>query len=253
MRTEKLQSESRQILLIPNLLTLTNLAFGVLGIHYVFKGSFGGFILCFVMCLVFDSLDGWYARLKHQETLLGFYLDTVADILSFGLLTSLFVCKFILGFNIAGILAGLIYILGNIVRHMTLVRPEAKRVLGVTNVVSSCLIVGIYSVGLTESIWAWISIICALTLLMLTPVEFFNHKKFKNQIIPRRTIYGLLYCLPAVLAISNLQALWWIVVGICVLYIAGGLSKSGFRMLPRLLRIKGEPIPITTCISDEVQ
>jgi hypothetical protein len=71
---------------IPNFLTLMNLLSGCVGITIAFIGSLplsAWFIGC---AAVFDFLDGFSARLLHVKSDIGKQLDSLADIISFGLL-----------------------------------------------------------------------------------------------------------------------------------------------------------------------
>ncbi|MCS7297080.1 MAG: CDP-alcohol phosphatidyltransferase family protein [Bacteroidia bacterium] len=71
--------------LLPNLLTLGNLALGswAIALSYerewvLFSGAMGGALLC-------DWLDGWVARALRSESPLGKELDALADLVSFGI------------------------------------------------------------------------------------------------------------------------------------------------------------------------
>lgn len=69
----------RQILTAPNQLTLLRMIFlpfiviNVVGHHYVWA------LVLFVLAGISDGLDGLLARTLHQQTLLGQYLDPIAD------------------------------------------------------------------------------------------------------------------------------------------------------------------------------
>lgn len=73
---------------VPNFLTLCNLICGCLGIIFAFEGNFH---LSFWMCIssaVFDFCDGFAARALKAYSPLGKELDSLADMVSFGLLPS---------------------------------------------------------------------------------------------------------------------------------------------------------------------
>jgi CDP-diacylglycerol--serine O-phosphatidyltransferase len=73
---------------IPNLLTLGNLLSGCLGLYFVMQGNVFNASLCIFVSLVFDFLDGFLARLLHAYSDLGKELDSLADVVSFGVLPS---------------------------------------------------------------------------------------------------------------------------------------------------------------------
>ncbi len=83
-----------QILTAPNQLTLVRLAFLPFIIIEMFEGRYGWALLLFVLAGLSDGLDGLLARLLHQQTLLGQYLDPIADKM---LLSTVFMVLSILG------------------------------------------------------------------------------------------------------------------------------------------------------------
>lgn len=82
---------------IPNLLTLGNLFFGCLAIVLLFSMP-GGYVWPYVaglmgLSLLCDFLDGFVARLLGVASPLGKELDSLADLVTFGLLPGLLVMK----------------------------------------------------------------------------------------------------------------------------------------------------------------
>jgi len=76
----------------PNILTLLNLSFGFIGIlfwqHNIYIAS-----ICVFIAIIFDFLDGFVARLLNSVSSIGKELDSLADIVSFGVLPALIVFK----------------------------------------------------------------------------------------------------------------------------------------------------------------
>lgn len=68
-----------QILSAPNQLTLARLAFLPFVIIKIVDGHYGTALILFVLAGLSDGLDGLLARRLHQQTLLGQYLDPIAD------------------------------------------------------------------------------------------------------------------------------------------------------------------------------
>ena len=73
---------------IPNLLTLSNLFCGSLAVLSAFGGNLERSFWLIVLAAVFDFCDGFAARLLKQYSPLGEELDSLADIVSFGLAPS---------------------------------------------------------------------------------------------------------------------------------------------------------------------
>lgn len=81
---------------IPNLLSLLRMGLVPLFIITVVNGDSGKALLIFLVAGVTDALDGFIARFWNQKSLLGAYLDPIADKL---LLMSAYVVLSIPGFN----------------------------------------------------------------------------------------------------------------------------------------------------------
>jgi CDP-diacylglycerol--serine O-phosphatidyltransferase len=71
---------------IPNLFTLGNVGMGLLGIVLIAKEEMVLAIYCVAVALVLDFIDGFAARLLRAQSKLGGELDSLADMVTFGLL-----------------------------------------------------------------------------------------------------------------------------------------------------------------------
>lgn len=96
---------------IPNMLTLLNLTLGCIGILYAFdvryffivKGQYGIFdtyeisnrlftsCFCILLAAVIDFLDGFVARALNAKSAIGKQLDSLADMVTFGVLPSIII------------------------------------------------------------------------------------------------------------------------------------------------------------------
>ncbi len=70
---------------LPNIITLANLGAGVLTIIALFEGRWELILWLLGASLVFDFLDGLVARALGVHSELGLQLDSMADLISFGL------------------------------------------------------------------------------------------------------------------------------------------------------------------------
>lgn len=73
---------------IPNLLTLGNLLCGVLSILFIFHGELQTSVWLVLLAAVFDFFDGFTARLLKVSGELGKQLDSLADLVTFGVAPS---------------------------------------------------------------------------------------------------------------------------------------------------------------------
>ncbi|NNE28113.1 MAG: CDP-diacylglycerol--serine O-phosphatidyltransferase [Saprospiraceae bacterium] len=73
------------LLNLPNILTLTNLLFGCSALLFLFLGEYRLVMLCLVAAAIADVFDGLAARMLKINSDLGKELDSIADMVSFGL------------------------------------------------------------------------------------------------------------------------------------------------------------------------
>jgi CDP-diacylglycerol--serine O-phosphatidyltransferase len=71
---------------IPNFITSLNLVCGCIGIGFLFKNNIPYAAWAIVFAALFDFLDGMFARLLHVKSEIGKELDSLADMVSFGVL-----------------------------------------------------------------------------------------------------------------------------------------------------------------------
>jgi len=70
---------------IPNFITCLNLFSGCVASYLAFKGNYQGAFVAILFAAVFDFLDGFAARLLKAYSPMGKELDSLADMISFGL------------------------------------------------------------------------------------------------------------------------------------------------------------------------
>jgi CDP-diacylglycerol--serine O-phosphatidyltransferase len=85
---------------IPNLITMLNLTCGSIAIIQVFSGEIVLASWLVIIAALFDFLDGFAARLLHAKSSIGAQLDSLADVVSFGLAPALIMFRLILESNL---------------------------------------------------------------------------------------------------------------------------------------------------------
>jgi CDP-diacylglycerol--serine O-phosphatidyltransferase len=81
---------------IPNAITCLNLLSGCLGIVYAFQDNLIYASYAIAIAAIFDFFDGMFARLLKSYSDIGKELDSLADMVSFGVLPSVIVYKLFL-------------------------------------------------------------------------------------------------------------------------------------------------------------
>lgn len=76
---------ARGIYLLPNLFTVTALFAGFYAIVWAMEGRFENSVIAIFVAMVMDGLDGRIARMTHTQTAFGAQLDSLSDMVSFGL------------------------------------------------------------------------------------------------------------------------------------------------------------------------
>jgi len=102
--------------LLPNLITLSGLSFGLSSMRFAIEGEYNLAILCILFAAVCDALDGMLARHLDSESDLGFQLDSLSDFLSFGVAPGLLMYMAVFNQNSIGAFAALIFIVFSCLR-----------------------------------------------------------------------------------------------------------------------------------------
>jgi CDP-diacylglycerol---serine O-phosphatidyltransferase len=97
--------------LLPNMLTLMSLCSGLTGMRYALLGRWQEAVATFVIAAVFDMLDGRVARLLNITSKFGAELDSLSDMISFGVAPGFILYEWVLknGAGSIGWISVLIY------------------------------------------------------------------------------------------------------------------------------------------------
>ena len=86
-----------RLTLLPVLLTLGNLSFGVLAVLSVFQGHLHRACWFVLVGMVLDGLDGWAARTTRSTSAFGLQLDSLSDMVTFGVAPALVIYEWVFG------------------------------------------------------------------------------------------------------------------------------------------------------------
>jgi CDP-diacylglycerol--serine O-phosphatidyltransferase len=96
--------------LVPSTLTLAGLCSGATAMRFALEGDWTHAVLAVVFAMIFDMLDGRAARLLGADSRFGAQLDSLADLVSFGLAPTLIMFTWTLRqWDVAGWGVGLIF------------------------------------------------------------------------------------------------------------------------------------------------
>ena len=80
----KLVSKKNSRIILPNILTLIGVCIGLTSIKFSFDGNFQLAVIAVIVAGVIDGLDGRIARLIKGTSKVGKELDSLTDVISFG-------------------------------------------------------------------------------------------------------------------------------------------------------------------------
>lgn len=84
-RTDRPRRFRRGVFLLPSLFTVANLFCGYACVVYATRADFETAALFIGFAMILDTLDGFFARLTNSSSAFGVQLDSLADVVSFGL------------------------------------------------------------------------------------------------------------------------------------------------------------------------
>lgn len=90
------QKPKKGVYLLPNTLTLCGMFCGFFAILSAINGNFIYAAWAIVVANIFDGLDGWIARLTNTTTRFGIELDSLSDLVAFGVAPSVLIYKWVL-------------------------------------------------------------------------------------------------------------------------------------------------------------
>ena len=207
--------------LLPNVITLTGLSFGLSSIRFALEADFNLAIVCILFAGICDVLDGLLARHLHSESDLGAQLDSLSDFLSFGVAPGLLVYMSIFNQDSGiGAFACLVFIIFSCLRLALFnVRLEASKTTdgapehfftGIPTPVGAVLIL----LPLTHSFmgynWAYENLsfvagyIILISGLLVSRIPTFSIKR-EQSFIQSKLVFFVLF---SVLALSMINFLW---------------------------------------------
>ena len=80
----KLVSDKKTRVILPNIFTLVGVCIGLSSIKFAFDGKFTLSIIAIIIAAIIDGLDGRIARLIQGTSKVGKELDSLTDVISFG-------------------------------------------------------------------------------------------------------------------------------------------------------------------------
>ena len=206
--------------LLPNIITLSGLSFGLSSIRFALESDFNLAIVCILFAGLCDVLDGMLARHLQSESDLGAQLDSLSDFLSFGIAPGLLIYMSIFNQASIGAFAALAFIIFSCLRlALYNVRLEESKTAdgepdhffsGIPTPVGAILVI----LPLTHSFmgydWAYDNLnfvagyIILISGLLVSRIPTFSIKR-KQFLIQSKLVFLILFSL---IALSMINFLW---------------------------------------------
>lgn len=168
---------------IPNIMTLTHLAFGTIAIVKAFEGEIGQATLLVLLAMLLDGFDGRVARYLNVKGDFGKELDSLADVVSFGVAPAMILYNVLfVNYDTFGLLVCvLIPICGvlRLARFNTSGYKLTKHFVGlpITAAGGVLSVLGTFSQHLNPNLIIVLSLL--FSYLMISSIKFPNFKKIK--------------------------------------------------------------------------
>ena len=158
---------------LANILTFLNLAFGFLSLTYTISGKYNTAALMIILSVIMDSLDGRAARHFDSECDLGKNLDSLSDIVSFGVAPAILIYQYELYIlPIFGLLIAIFYCLCGAYRLARFnASPQSNLFQGVPITFAGGLVAVSTFVTKSMSIWFWGLLLIILSFLMISKLK----------------------------------------------------------------------------------
>lgn len=238
----------RAIFVLPSLFTMTSVLLGFLAIASAAEGNIFIASLCIVFGIVFDSVDGRVARMTKTQTNFGVQLDSLADVVSFGVAPAALVYQAFLkgvwdwGWIDAGILVAFVYLAGGAIRlaryNVDAGRKPGpvKQFTGLPIPGAAGLVAGLV-LGISGTTWAvppevMAALLVGLGFLMVSTVKY-----PKKVPAPRSWDFAVRFgLLLAVLVGVGLSVPRFLLFALFAYYVGFGLLEAGLTGCYRLVR-----------------
>lgn len=199
---------------LPDLISIVGLFLGFWAILLISQGRIVTACWMIVIAAIMDGLDGTIARLIRGTSVFGTEVDSLADIVSFGVAPAVLIYAAVLEpYGILGVMFAFLPLLGGMLRlarfnvMATSGAPRSKWFVGMPIPTSALLLAGfyLYMHGHTEvdaDARIWFSLNLAVSLLMVSPIPY---RKLPGTITKRdkRT------WIPAIIVILAASAMIW--------------------------------------------
>jgi CDP-diacylglycerol---serine O-phosphatidyltransferase len=233
----------RGVFLLPSLLTVGNLFCGYACVVYSTRSDFDTAALFIGIAMILDTLDGFFARLTKSSSAFGVELDSLADVVSFGLAPAILAFTWGLWpLHRLGWAAGFLYVTAaamrlarfNVQTTTTLGPVDKRYFVGMPSPAAAGIpaaTVFLYPFGLhdTHEALPALAMVIVPALLMVSTIRFRSFKSIGSQTRrPYRVL--ILFAIFIALLVTHPQ---WMLVSLAYGYLLSAFVGLGWSRLRR--------------------
>jgi CDP-diacylglycerol---serine O-phosphatidyltransferase len=213
---------------IPNFITCLNLFSGCVAVYLAFNGHHEGAFIAIMLSAVFDFFDGFASRLLKAYSPMGKELDSLADMISFGLAPGAIVFSLLSATSIWEYLPYVAFLIpifsGLRLAKFNIDDRQTSSFIGLpvpANAIFWAGMVYAYSPFMLDNIWLLLVCITLFCYFLISEIPMFS-LKFKNLAWKDNQIQFLFLIVCAIiLAVFQLNAFpmligWYIILSVCV-------------------------------------
>jgi len=232
----------KALFVLPTLFTLTSVFLGLLSIVSAADGNFRLGALAIIFAILFDSIDGRVARMTRTQSKFGVQIDSLADVVSFGVAPAALVYmallrdRYVVGVVDFGLVAAFVYLACGAMR-LARYNVDAERKPGPVKSFTGLpipggagllagMVFGLVKEGRTISGPLAIMLLVLLALLMVSTVKY--RKKLDMHAPDTFVLLGLLAF--TLLLVGTLRPAF-LVFSFFAFYVAAGLVEGTVRGL----------------------
>jgi CDP-diacylglycerol--serine O-phosphatidyltransferase len=228
---------------IPNLFTFGNLFCGFLSIGYIIHGDSKNAAILIFISLMLDALDGRVARILGVSNEMGKELDSLADIVSFGVAPAfLAVHTYFSGLGMIGIVISGIFPLFGAYRlarfNVTPQEESLKHFKGVPITLAGGIIAFLILFQRYVPLWAFVLLFYGLGILMVSTIKIPSFKKIglpKHSGIITLFLFYMFYLVWHA-KFKHIPQFYYVALGTYILFIVARYIKEKEPKLPKFKR-----------------
>ncbi len=215
---------------IPNAITLANLAAGFGSIKLTFSGDYYPAVVLVIAAMILDYLDGKAARALGAESNMGKQLDSLSDLVSFGMAPAALCLGVVTSGGLWMVVILLVFLFSGVYRLARFNlkdREETKYFRGFPLTTAGVLLAVLTLYTAWLPFWFYYLLILVLALSMVSRLPYYS---FKANGISRSCEVVLLVVMAAVVAASFFFP-YILAVVLGLYYLSGLLLFAAFRLL----------------------